>query len=398
MRRFLDIRLDHELELAPLFLNRSLRGLAISFLILFSPIYIYKTVTALGGDKSVAFLGVFGFFIGHFIFKFFAMLLAEELSIRAGLKRSMYLGLLALALCLAFIFLSADYPPFLFLASPFWGISSGFYWFGWHSLLIGRGKRDSFGKEVGLANVATRILLLGSPLLGGVVIALFGYPALFLASLVLVLLSSLALVPFKGERIQYDVSLREVLRSISNNRKAFFVYWGDSLAKAIYHLAIPLYLFLIFGKELSLGGFFSLSMLLVALLNFAVGGWIDKRGKGGVVKVGAVLASFSWLGRFVARSIPLLLFLDVVDQATAGMTGIPLVTWTYEKARDGHSRGRALLFREMALVSSTVVACLLLIGLALLEIDLVYSFLAAAIFSLSPFLISSGRRSSLTKG
>lgn len=226
MRRFLDIHFDGEIKLVPLFLNRSLRSLAISFLILFSPIYVYKTVLSLSGDKSTAFLGVFGFFIGHYIFKFFSMLLAEELSLRMDLKRPMYLGLLALGLCLALIFLSGSYPFLLLLASPLWGVSSGFYWFGWHSLLIERGRKDSFGKEIGIANMVSKILLLGSPILGGLVIFLFGYPALFLTSLVFVFLSALALIPFKGGRIHYDASFGEVLHSISENKRTFFCLLG----------------------------------------------------------------------------------------------------------------------------------------------------------------------------
>lgn len=132
-------------------------------------------------------------------------------------------------------------------------------------------------------------------------------------------------------------------------------------------------------------------MILVALLNFLVGKWVDVRGRQGILKVGAGLASLSWVGRALTRSIPFLLLLDVTDQATSGMTGIPLTTWTYQKALDGHSRGRAILFREMALVSGTVSACIFLILIALMRVDLVYSFLIAAVLSLSPFLVPSER-------
>lgn len=161
---------------------------------------------------------------------------------------------------------------------------------------------------------------------------------------------------------------------------------GDSAAATIYSLAIPLYLFLILGKELSLGGFFSLSMILVTLINLMIGRWIDIRGKRVVLAFGSAVSFLVWSGRALTRAIALLLVLDVADQATAGMTGIPLIVWTYEKALDGHSTGRAILFREVALFSGAVLACFLLIILTFLNLRLECSFLAAAIFSLFPLL------------
>ena len=111
---------------------------------------------------------------------------------------------------------------------------------------------------------------------------------------------------------------------------------------------------------------------------------------------GAVVASLVWLGRILTRSIPLLLFLDVADQITSGMTGIPLTAWAYEKAIDGRSRAKAVLFREIALFCGSFLAALILIVLVLLNLRFEYSFVFAAAFSLfplfAPLRITNDRR------
>ena len=54
---------------------------------------------------------------------------------------------------------------------------------------------------------------------------------------------------------------------------------------------------------------------------------------------------------------------------------------------NGHSTGRAVLFREISLISGSILACFLLIIMTLLEIELKFSFLAAGVLSLLPLLI-----------
>jgi MFS family permease len=160
----------------------------------------------------------------------------------------------------------------------------------------------------------------------------------------------------------------------------------------IYGVAIPLYLFLILKKELSLGEFFSLSMVLVALIDLVIGRWIDIKGKSKVIGFGAIISLLVWLARFLTGQVGVLLLLDVLDRITTGMTGIPLSVLTYEKALDGHSTGRALLFREVALSFGSILACLCLILLTLLGIEMKFSFLVAGFFSLLPLLIAKGEK------
>lgn len=387
MERFLDFQFRKEIKLLPLFLNQSLRGVSISLLTLFSSIYVYKTLLSLTNQTNIALLSVFIYFLGLFGFKFISNLFAEELSLRLGLKKQIYFGLLFLAFSLFILVLSLKWPLLLFFSSPFWGLSAGFYWFGRHGLMVKVGREEAFGKELGMMGVISALLLMGVPFLGGVLIKLAGYKALFGASLFFVALAGFSIKPMKDKKTRHDTSLAEVFSLFRTHKKMVLAYLGNAAAGTIYTIAIPLYLFLILKKELSLGEFFSLSMILVALINLIVGRWVDVRGKRGVLAFGSLVSFLVWIGRWLTRNIVGLFAIDIVDRVTAGMTGIPLEVLSYEKALDGHSTGRAILFREIAITGGAVLACVLLMILALLGIDLKFSFLVAAFFSLLPLLI-----------
>jgi len=390
MERFLDFQFRKEVKLLPLFLNQSLRDVAVSLLSLFSSIYIYKTLFSLTNQPKIAFLAVFIYFLSLYGCKFISNLFAEELSLRLGLKKQIYFGLLFLAICLFVLVLSLKWPLLLFLASPFWGLSTGFYWFGRHGLMVKTGREEAFGKELGMMGVISALLLMGVPFLGGVLIKLAGYKALFGVSLFFVALAAFSVRPMREEKTHYDTSLVEILRLFKTHKRMVLAYMGNSMAGTIYGIVIPLYLFLILKKELSLGEFFSLSMVLVALINLIIGRWVDIKGKRGMLVFGSVASFLVWVGRWLTRNVVGLFVIDIVDRVTAGMTGIPLGVLTYEKALDGHSTGRAILFREIAITSGAILACVLLMALALLEIELKFSFLMAAVFSLLPILIARG--------
>ena len=386
MERFLDFQIRREVKLLPLFLNQSFRSVAVSLLSLFSSIYIYKTIFALTGQERVALLSVFIYFLCVYGFKFISNLFAEELSLRIGLKKQIHLGLIFSVISLSILFFSLKWPLLLFLASPFWGIATGFYWFGCHGMMVKLGDGAAFGKELGILGLISTLFLLGVPFFGGVLIGWAGYQALFMAALIFMLLSTLSILSMKEEKTRHDTCVTEVFQLFKAHKRAFLAYVGDTMGTVIYAIVIPLYLFLILGKELSLGEFFSLSMVVVATINLFIGRWVDVRGKRGLIVYGSILQVLVWSARMLTKGIGILFTLDIFDRVTGGMVGIPLNVISYEKAIEDHSTGRAVLFRELAITIGGILTCGLLIIWAWLEIDLRWTFIIGALSSLLPIL------------
>lgn len=302
---------------------------------------------------------------------------------RAGLKKQVWLGLIFLALTLAFLFFSQRFSFLLFPAAVFWGMSTGFYWFGRHGLMAKLAENGHYGLALGRQEVFSLIPLLSSPILGGILINFFGYGALFSVSLFFILLSLFTLRPAPEERTHIDTSPAEILSLFKTHKRMFLAYFGDSAAANIYVIVFPLYLFLILGRELSIGEFFSLALILVAVLNFLIGKFVDLRGKRELIGFGSVFSFFIWMGRVIFRQVQILFFLDVSDRVVEKMTSIPLSVLTYEKALDSRATGRAVLFREMAIEMGAIFVCLMLLILQ----DLRLSFVLAAILTSLPLLL-----------
>ncbi len=374
--------------MVPLFLSHSLRSAAISLSSLFSSIFIYEALLFLTGQSNTALLGVFSFFLGLYVFKLVGVLLAEEMALRLGFRWTFFLGLILSALCISTLALSQRWPVLLCLVMAIWGLSAGFYWFGWHGMMAKCCRRGSFGEELGLSGVITTFLLAGVPLLGGWLISRFGYSALFAVSLFFIFLDLLSVRFLRGEQTHQDTSFGEALRLFRTHKRVALTYAGNSSGGVIYADAMPLYLFLILGTKLSLGEFLTASSLLVAFLGLAIGWWVDKKGKTGLLESGSLFSSSAWLGRLITRSVFPLFILDMITRIAAKMVEIPLGAWSYEKALDGHSTGRAILFRETAVCFGEIFACLLLIVSVLCGLGFEVGFLAAAIFSLAPLLLT----------
>lgn len=362
-------------KLLPLHLTQAWRQFAISLLSLFSTIYVYKTL----GSLSFVFL----FWLFFHLAKLIANFLAEDFSRRSGLGEQVRLGMILLFLGSLFLLFSRSDANWILPGGILWGASAGFYWFGWHGLMAKTATNGHFGYALGQREIISLIPLLLSPILGGLLINFFGYPALFITALGFVALSlfSLRMVSFK--KTHYDTSPREILSLFRTHKRMFLAYFGDSGSGYIYYMFFPLYLFLILGKELSLGGFYSLALMMVAILSFLIGRAVDIKGKKELIGFGAIFSFFIWLGRLLSRMVGFLFFLDVSERVVEKMTSIPLEVFTYEKALDGHATGRAVLFREMAIELGAIFVCLVMLVLQNLRI----SFVLAAVLTLLPLLL-----------
>jgi len=365
--------------LLPLFLSQTFRSLAVSLLSFFSAVYIYK--------QTSSFLIVFLFFLVLYIFKLIGAGLAENLSLNFGLKKQVIAGQVLTGLTLLGFAASETSSYFLWLAAIFWGLAIGFFWFGRHGLVIKISKADHFGKTIGTFSAGEAIFLLGIPILGGFLTSRFGYNSLFFAAFVLVFLGLLTTFGLKEEKTHKDVKFFEVLGLLLSHPKVALAYLSGGFLGSIYSQALILYVFLNIKKELGFGAFFSLSMILVALANYLIGIFVDVRGKRAFIVFGSVVSSFVWLGRFLASGWSTLLLWDVLDRISGGMTGLPLDVLSFQKALDGRSTGRALLFRETAITLGSILATLFLIVLVLVNLPLKFAFLLAVPFSLGKLLI-----------
>jgi MFS family permease len=379
--------MDSNIKLIPLFLTESFRNTAVSLLNFFNCIFIYKVLLDVTTNQKSALAGAVMFFFGLNVATFFANFIADYLSLYWGLKKTMILGQIIFIISLFYLLTAKAAPSFLVLASILFGIASAFYWFGWHSLMAKEGCVGKFGREIGLNGIIGTAFSLATPLLGGITITLLGYQGMFIAAIVMVIISLVFLSHVKEEGLHHRTTIREVLSLFQAHPKAFLAYFGISAASgSIETIILPLYLFLILKRELSLGEFFTFSMVVSAFIGLAVGRLVDLKGGKRLLELGSGVHLLVWISRTLVKFPLVLLFVDVVSRMTASMVSIPLSVEGYEKAILDHNTGRSTLFRESALTLGSITVFLLIALLVICGLPIESAFVIAAVCSLFPLL------------
>lgn len=372
-------------KLLPLFLNDSLQQIALSWLSIFSSLFIYQRMSEVASERftlAFVFFSCSIFAVG----KIFGSCWAEELSLKRGLKFQLGLGLVFRGITFIFLILSIRSVPFLIPAKFLWGLSAGTYWFGWHSLVGKLGVLGEYGRALGTASLLGGGASFLAPLIGGVLISLGGYQLLFLMAIGLIFLALLSLLTLKGEKTHQDTTPKEVVRLFFSHKRVFLAYSSTGAVGTIATTAFVLYLALILKKELLIGEFFSISVILVAVIKFFLGKLVDWRKKE-VLVLGSLVRSGVWLGRWLTKNIPCLLGLNVVNDLAIGMVSMPLEVLSLEKAINGRSTGRAILFRELAISLGDLIIGLVLGVATLFGASLTVGFVLAVFLALAPILL-----------
>ena len=130
-------------------------------------------------------------------------------------------------------------------------------------------------------------------------------------------------------------------------------------------------------------------MLVVASLNLLIGRWIDKRGSRGLLIYGSIVQALVWLVRVFARGVGVLFVVDIADRVTDSMIALPMQVSTYQKALEGQSAGRAILFRELAITIGGIFTAGLLVVWVLVGLELRLVFMVAFLASFLPLFIAN---------
>lgn len=372
--------------LTPIFLTSTLRRASVALLALFSPIYIFKIAQNLTSKPEFWLALVFFYFFLFYVVKLLTLPLAENLALKIGFKKTSYLSSIPFFLFLAFLIFSYQKPFWLLPAAIFWGTNASLFWFSYHGFFVKLGDADRFGQATGTAQFLETIANVLSPIMGGFVIWKFGFGALFILSGAIFVISLGALWFAQEEKPYHDARIKEVWQLFTTHKKMVVAYLGLGGEGGLYGVAWPLFLFVVLGKILVVGGVISAAIFLSALLTLIVGVWVDRLGKRAVIRLGAPVVFLSWLGRIFARTPGAIIGVDTFYRVADQMIMIPLSVWTYQKALEGGT-GQALYFREISLTLGAIFALLVAGVILIFGANFETLFVLAAISALLPLLV-----------
>ena len=224
-----------------------------------------------------------------------------------------------------------------------------------------------------------------APAIGGTIIALFGYPTLFITVLAVLFSSAIPLFLSKDIHPVYTDSYLKAYQRIfkKENRYHNLAFAIFGIEATINNCIWPIFLAILAIGYIAIGSVASVALMVSLFFTLYMGRITDRLNKTKLLALGSVLTSGAWLGKFFVFS-PISAFLAQGFYRFARTSvEIPFQTILYEKAEDkGAEIDEFIIYRGMAIALPRCAFLIVLAGLSFVISNINFAFILAAVFSL----------------
>lgn len=345
-------------EYTALYLTHTMRALAVSLIGIFLPIYIFTisgSYMLFHHNPVINGLSwILSYFLLRSVFTWVAtMLLGNLIFSKIHFQLSMVISFVFLIAEILLWYLSQGSLYLILLAGALAGFKVTLYWIPYHIFFVRKSgrKRQQFGKKIGLRFFLIRIISAIGPAIGGLIIVNYGFNALFMTSISILVVAALpiAFVVHEWQHKKHSV-IKVIEKYVFNPKylKLNLAFVGSSMDTIIYSILWPVLLFLVLDNFAKIGFLNSISFLVSSATVLIIGKYIDKHGTKVVHGIGAFLNSLLYLPRMIFSSAWLFYALDLSDRLIMGTYTLPTMALSYEKARkiDGSD---FIIFRELSI-------------------------------------------------
>lgn len=372
-------------DLSKLFFAGIARRVAISFLSFFSAVFIYQLYVDGGFTQRNAMYIVLLFYILLVAFKQAFLSVSEDLSQKIGFTGTMRLSFIPFVILILSLIFAESYPSLVFVAGIAWGIHAGLFWWGYHGYFIKKADSSHFGEGLGESEMLKTVVTIIAPVLGAVVIDVFGFQVAFLLSGLAMLVGVITLGDDKEVKQKHDIKYKDAIGLIFKHKSVAAAYFANGAEAVIYTVIWSLFLYFFFNGVLGMGIVVSISLFLSAIFAIFIGKKIDKSGERKVLAVGSPLFSLSWIMRIFASNPFSFILSDGLRNFSDKMVSLPLMELSYKKGVEDYT-SKAILFREIAIGFGALVALLVVFVFISLGLWFVEIFVLTAVLILLPLI------------
>jgi MFS family permease len=366
-------------EATQFFTSIAIRYLALGMVLIFEPIYLYIYF-----DKSLSLTLLF-FAAIHGLFALLVVY-GGRMMTKIGLKHVMLLSnffFFGYFLTLFFI-----YNSFLLisLAILLRAVGMSLFWPAFHTDFLRFSEKGYRGRAVGKMNIACSAPTIISPIIGGWLLASFGYPALFATVLVVLFASAIPLFLSKEVHVVYSDSYRAAWRRIfkKRNRNISLSFIAHSIESGVIIYIWPIFMSILAISYVHMGEITTASLIVGALFMIYMGRLSDRIiNRVRFLNIGSALTSIAWILKFFVTTPFTALLTHIIYRISRITAGIPFQSFLYTKASSrGAESDEFFVYREILI---NITRCFFFIALAILfffvpQINL--AFIVAAIASL----------------
>ena len=363
------------------FTSIAIRSFALGMVLIFEPIYLYSYF-----NQSLSFtLLFFGAIYGLYAL---IAVYGGRIMAKLGLRRAMLFShffFFAYYLSLFFIYQSFIFIPLAIILKV---IGIALFWPAFHIDFARFSEKGYQGQTVGKMNIVYSIPTVVSPIIGGIILAAAGYPALFITVLAVLLASSIPGFLSKESHIIYIDSYKKAWQRIfkKENRKTSLAFIADALETSVSIYLWPLFMFVLAISYTAMGGIITFALGIGVLFTLYMGKISDKLiSRVWFLNIGSVLTSISWIIKYFVVT-PFDAFLaHTLYRICRSSASIPFQTFFYKKVSlKGHEADEFIIYREILVNLSSFFFFFILAGLFFfiphLTINVI--FIMAAVISL----------------
>lgn len=327
-----------------------LRLFATSLFQIFSGIYIYQTLMGFGIDFQRAIATVALIFALSFLIQSFAVAPSLWLIDKKGLKFAVFLG--SIFQILMFLFLSfARFDPIFFLMSAICdGLQLALYWTAFHIYFAQLTDDGNQGKEMSFNATLAAVAAIGGPAFGGMIIAYFGFSAVFIVITILMVVATIPLrhLPKQSDKVLVDIM--QTLKAISPKKELWSMlsYTGVGVSQITTSIFWPIFVFPIMMGLTGIGFMGSIIGLFGSISALTVGFLVDRFGPRRILNFVSPLDSIFGLLRMFVTSASQVFGISAVASALTESQFLAVDSMAYARGR--HSNIVAIIVqREVGL-------------------------------------------------
>lgn len=361
------------------FAGIAIRYLALGMIVIYEPIYLY-----LYFGKSLS-LTILFFAAIHGIYGLLAVF-GGKIMARIGLKHSMAFSIFFFWGYFLSLFFINHFFGLVFLALILKAIGMMFFWPAFHTDFVRFSEKKYQGREVGKMNIAFSLPTIIGPVIGGIILKVAGYPALFIAVLVVLFASVIPMFLSKETHIVYSDSYQKAWKRIfkKENRKTSLAFALDSLELGINAYLWPLFMFGLAISYTAMGGITTFTLMATALFTLYMGRISDSiMNRLWFLNIGSFLTSMAWVIKCFVRTPFDALLAETLYRICRTSASIPFQTIFYKKfSLKGAEADEFIIYRETLVNISRLFFFMLLAGIFFFLPKVNIAFIIAAIISL----------------
>lgn len=367
------LHIDGSKNMTFLYGVRVARGLVYRLAIFFLPIYLYQQGSTdpfwqflPGSELQKGVLLLVFFYLIHQLTVLSSGISIGHLILKIGYQRALLVSSCLFAVFLSLLYVKAN-PGWLILLGAFInGLETNFFWNTYQTLMSKLAQHRHMGQNLGLLQFFLQLVQAMAPALGGMLVVAFGFPALFMAGLLGVLLGMMSAFQLQFQRERDRISWAEFTRWAQEG--PFIRLAVSQTGRYLNDAALvfwPLYVFLILGTVDRVGFLYTLSLFIAMILSFGVGYYIDHQKNKKLFYLSGGLLSLLWLLRSQVVTFWHIVIIDTFDCLTANFYLLFSDSIFLKRSKGGQAFS-FFVYREMLISVGAILFWLVVGGLFLI--------------------------------